>query len=135
MDANRHEFENMNEPLLLKDEVYQITGCAMSVLNELGHGFAEKVYENALAVEFGLKDIPFSQQPGFEVHYKSQNVGLYVPDFIVFGKVIVELKTIDKIGSNEQGQVLNYLKATGLNVGLILNFKHSKLDWKRIILS
>lgn len=125
----------MNEAILFKDEVYQITGCAMTVLNQLGHGFSEKVYENALAVEFDIKGIEFSQQPSFEVVYKEKSVGFYVPDFIVSDRVIVELKTVDKIGNSEKGQVLNYLKATGLQVGLVLNFKHAKLDWQRIVLS
>jgi len=124
----------MSEALLLKDEVYEITGCAMSVLNELGHGFAEKVYENALALEFEGKSISYIKQPHKEVFYKGHSVGVYVPDFVVMDKVIVELKTIEKIGNNEKAQVLNYLKATGLNVGVILNFKHSRLDWQRVVL-
>ena len=124
----------MSEPILLKDEVYKITGCAMSVLNALGHGFHEKVYENALAVEFEEQGIEFQKQQNFDVVYKGQNIGHYIPDFVVMNKVIVELKTIDKIGANETGQVINYLKATDLNVGVILNFKHAKLDWKRVVL-
>lgn len=107
----------------------------MNVLNTLGHGFAEKVYENALAVGFDLQNIYFTKQPVLNVNYKDVNVGQYIPDFIVDDKVIVELKTVDKIGNNETGQILNYLKARGLEVGLILNFKHAKLDWKRVVLS
>ena len=110
----------MNNVTQIKDEAYDITGAAMDVLNSLGHGFHEKVYENALAVEFDLKKIEYQKQPQFDVEYKNVQVGHYIPDFIANG-LIVELKTIDKIGSNEIGQVLNYLKVTGLKSGVILN--------------
>lgn len=106
----------------------------MSVLNTLGHGFNEKVYENALAVEFEVRNISFKKQPQFDVRYKEQIVGHYIPDFIAKDDVIVEIKTIDRIGSHEIGQVLNYLKATKLKVGIILNFKNAKLEWKRVSL-
>ncbi len=120
--------------LLLKEEVHRIVGCAIEVLNHLGHGLLEKLYENALAVEFGLQDVPFLQQPRFDVRYKNVNVGEYVPDLICFDQVVVDTKTIDKITGQEIGQMLNYLKITRLRVGLVLNFKHAKLEWKRIVL-
>ncbi len=125
----------MTEAIPLKDEVYQIAGCAMTVLNTLGHGFSEKVYENALAVEFDVQGASYKKQPSLEVVYKDVGVGHYIPDFIVNDQVVVELKTIDRIGNSEKGQVLNYLKASGLEVGIILNFKNSKLEWQRIISS
>ncbi len=106
----------------------------MEVLNILGHGLLEKPYENALVVEFGLRGIPFSQQPRFDVRYKSVKVGEYIPDLTCFGQVIVDTKTIHRITDHEIGQMLNYLKVTGLKVGLLLNFKHPKLEWKRIVL-
>lgn len=106
----------------------------MEVLNTLGHGLLERPYENALAVEFNLKNIPFKQQPRFNVTYKSVKVGEYIPDIIVFDQIIVDTKTIERITNHEKGQILNYLKITGLRVGLILNFKYSKLEWTRIIL-
>ena len=127
MDTNRHE-------LLLKDEVYQVVGCAMEVLNTLGHGLLEKPYENALVVEFGLRNIQALQQQRFDVLYKNKKVGDYIPDLIVFDKVVIETKTIDRIGNVERGQVINYLKITDLRVGVILNFKHAKLEWERIVL-
>ncbi|MGD9932058.1 MAG: GxxExxY protein [Mangrovibacterium sp.] len=127
MHTNRHE-------LLLKDEVFQVVGCAMEVLNTLGHGLLEKPYENALVVEFQQQGIPFAQQPRFPVTYKSVNVGEYIPDLIVFDKIIVDTKAIEKIGNNEKAQIINYLKITGLRVGLVLNFKHAKLEWERIVL-
>ncbi len=122
------------DELLLKEETHQIIGCAMEVLNILGHGLLEKPYENALVVEFGLRGIPFSQQPRFDVRYKSVKVGEYIPDLTCFGQVIVDTKTIHRITDHEIGQMLNYLKVTGLKVGLLLNFKHPKLEWKRIVL-
>jgi GxxExxY protein len=120
--------------LILKEEVHGIVGCAMEVLNTLGHGLLEKPYENALVVEFGLRGIPYSQQPRFDVVYKSVKVGEYVPDLICYGKVVVDTKTVDRLTNVETGQMLNYLKITGLQVGLLLNFKHPRLEWKRIVL-
>jgi GxxExxY protein len=114
--------------------VFQIVGCAMEVLNTLGHGLLEKPYENALVVEFGLKGITYKQQPRFDVIYKGVKVGDYIPDLIAFDKIVVDAKTIDRITDVERGQILNYLKITGLRVGLILNFKHPKLEWERLIL-
>lgn len=127
MNTNTHE-------LLLKEEVYQVVGCAMEVPNTLGHGLLEKPYENALVVEFGLKDIPYKQQPRFDVIYKGVKVGDYVPDLIVFDKVVVDAKTIECVTDIERGQILNYLKITQLRVGLILNFKKPKLEWERLVL-
>ncbi len=106
----------------------------MEVLNTLGHGLLEKPYENALCVEFGLRQIPFSQQPRFDVIYKTIKVGQYVPDLIVFDQIVVDAKTIDRITNHEKGQILNYLKITGLRVGLLFNFKYAKLQWERVVL-
>ena len=94
----------------------------------------EKPYENALVVEFGLKNIPYKQQPRFDVVYKGVKVGDYIPDLIVFDKIVVDTKTIDRITDVERGQILNYLKITQLKVGLILNFKKPKLEWERLVL-
>ena len=118
---------------LLKNETHQIIGSAMEVLNEIGHGFHEKIYENALVVEFGLRHIPVIQQPDFPVIYKSVNVGSYIPDLICFDMVIVDAKTIEEITDHEIGKMLNYLKVTNLQVGLLINFKHPKLEFKRIV--
>jgi len=127
MDTDKHGF-------LFKEETHQIIGCAFEVLNTLGHGLFEKPYENALVVEFKLKGIPYKQQARFPVIYKSFQVGEYIPDLIVFDKIIVDTKTIESIGNNEKAQIINYLKISGLRVGLILNFKHAKLEWERIAL-
>jgi len=122
------------DKLLLKQEVFQIVGCAIEVLNTLGNGLIEKPYENALVVEFGLRKIPFRQQPSFDVLYKGHNIGLFVPDLIAFDSVVVDTKVIDQITDHERGLMLNYLRITNLRVGVILNFKRAKLQWERIVL-
>jgi len=121
------------EKLLLKDEVFQIVGCAIEVLNTLGHGLVEKPYENALVVEFGLRKIPFRQQPSFDVLYKGRQVGLFVPDLIAFDTIVVDTKVLDRITDHEKGLMLNYLRITNSR-GVILNFKRPKLEWERIVL-
>jgi GxxExxY protein len=123
-----------NQKLLSRDEVFRIVGCAIEVLNTLGHGIVEKPYENALVVEVGLRKIAFRQQPAFDVLYKGEKVGLLVPDLIAFDSVVVDTKVIDRITDHERGLMLNYLRITNLRVGVILNFKHRKLEWKRIVL-
>ena len=128
MDTNRAEV------LLLKTEVFQIVGCAIEVLNTLGHGLLEKPYENALVVEFRLRKIPFRQQPSFDVVYKGQKIGVFVPDLIAFDSVVVDTKVIERITDHERGLMLNYLRITRPRVGVILNFKHRKLEWERIAL-
>jgi GxxExxY protein len=136
VDLNR-EWTQMNaniEKLVLKDEVYLIAGYAMEVLNGLGHGLLEKPYENALAVEFGLRAIPFLQQPRYDVVYKTCKVGEYVPDLIAFNAVVVDAKVIEAITDHEREQMINYLRITRMNVGVILNFRRSKLEWERIVL-
>src|SRR6266516_309206 len=110
MDTNVHK----GEKLLLKDEVFQIVGCAIEVLNALGHGLIEKPYENALVVEFGLRKIPFRQQPLVDVLYKGQKVGLFIPDLIAFDAIVVDTKVIEQITDHERGLMLNYLRITSL---------------------
>jgi GxxExxY protein len=119
--------------LVLKDEVYQIVGCAIEVMNELGHGLYEKVYENAMTVEFGLRGITYTQQRRFPVLYKTAQVGEFIPDLIAFDTVVVDPKVIECITDLERGKMINYLRITGLRVGVYLNFKHPKLEWERII--
>jgi GxxExxY protein len=118
-----------------KEETHAIIGCAFEVLNELGHGLNEKCYENSLVVEFKLRQIAFDQQRRFEVLYKGERVGEFVPDLIAFAKVVVDAKVIERITDVERGKMLNYLRITKLPVGLILNFKHAKLEWERIALT
>src|SRR6266498_6062976 len=89
--------------LLAKEEVFQVVGCAIEVLNTLGHGLLEKPYENAMVVEFGLRKVPFRQQPPFDVVYKGQKIGVFVPDLIAFDTVVVDTKVIDRITDHERG--------------------------------
>ena len=127
MNTDKHRF-------LFKEETHRIIGCAFEVLNTLGHGLLEKPYENALAVEFQKQGVPYQQQPRFPVFYKDVKVGEYIPDLIAFNKIIVDTKTIEKVGNNEKAQIINYLRITDLRVGLLLNFKHPILEWQRIVL-
>lgn len=113
---------------------HAIIGAAFEVLNELGHGLHEKPYENALVHEFGLRSLNVSQQATFDILYKGHQVGTYIPDLIVERSVVVDTKVIELITDHERGQMLNYLRITGLSVGLILNFKYPKLQWERVIL-
>lgn len=133
MDTDEHRCSD-EEVFPHKEVTYSIIGSAMEVLNELGHGLHEKPYENALVVELELRDIPFEQQPSFDINYKGHKVGCYVPDLIVDGAVVVDTKVIERITNHERGQMMNYLRVTGLPVGLILNFSKAKLEWERIVL-
>jgi len=125
---------NENDLLFHEDLTRRIIGCAMEVLNELGHGLNEKPYENSMVVEFDLQGIPYEQQPHYNVQYKTVKVGEFIPDLVVDQAVIVDTKVIPRIGDIEIGQMINYLKITGLKVGLIINFKYQRLEWKRVVL-
>lgn len=105
----------------------------MEVHKILGAGFLESVYEKALAIEFELQKIPSERQKTIDVFYKNRLAKQFVCDFVVYDKIIIELKAIKKISNIEKAQMLNYLKATGLNLGLNLNFGSSSLEVKRII--
>lgn len=134
MDTNPNKRSPGSDDLLCRDEVYAIVGCAFEVLKELGHGLNEKPYENALAVEFGLRGFPVDQQRRFNVLYKGVLVADYIPDLIAYGSVIVDAKVSQQITNHERGQMINYLRITGRRVGLILNFAKPKLEWERIVL-
>jgi GxxExxY protein len=120
--------------LLFKDETERVIGFAFEVLNEVGHGLNEKIYENSLTVLFKQNAIAFDQQRRFPVFFRQVAVGEFIPDLISFGSVIVDAKVIDRITDHERGQMLNYLRITKLRVGLILNFKHARLEWERVVL-
>ena len=120
--------------LLEKDLVYRIIGCAMKVHKELGPGLREKTYERALCIEFKHQEIAYTNQSKHPVSYRGEVIDEYTPDIEVENKVIVETKTVETIIDEHRGQVLNYLRITGLKVGLIINFKHIKLNWERLVL-
>ena len=124
----------MAESDLLHHELTRnIIGAAMEVHSVLGAGFVESVYEESLAVEFGLRKIPYERQKTIDVLYKGRLAKQFIWDFIVYSKIIVELKAIKEISDIEQAQVLNYLKSSELNLGLLLNFGSSSLEVKRLI--
>ena len=119
--------------LLLKDEVFAIVGAAIEVHKELGPGFLEAVYQEALEIELAHRNIPFEGQKPLVVRYKGRQLKKeYVADLVCYGQIIVELKTIARLTEREEAQLLNYLKATGIRVGLLINFNsHGRLEWER----
>ena len=118
---------------MYKDLVYKIIGCAMEVHNVLGFGFLEKVYENALITEFQNANINAIQQYPIQVKYKEVVVGDYTADIVVDNKIILELKVAKTICDEHIAQTLNYLKATGFKLALLINFGEEKLEYKRLI--
>ncbi|NQX02578.1 GxxExxY protein [bacterium] len=122
------------EQKIFHREVGMILDAAMEVHRVLGHGLLEKPYENALVHEFELRGIPYLQQPRFQVDYKGRMVGEFVADLIAFDSVVIDTKTIDHIGDIEIAQMLNYLRITKLRVGFIINFKHRRLETRRVVL-
>jgi GxxExxY protein len=121
--------------LLSNEEVFRIVGCGMEVYNELGSGFLEAVYQEALEFEFVGQEIPFESKPPLIINYKGHPLKKsHVRDLVVFGKVIADLKALDRLSGTEKAQMINYLKATGLRVGVLLNFGNpEKLEWKRFV--
>lgn len=129
MDANKRE---SGDGLIYKDEVFNIIRCALNVSNNLGSGFLEAVYQEALEIELSDIKIPFESQKKILISYKNRILKKeYIADFLCFNKIIIEIKALKKITEIEEAQLLNYLKATGLPLGLIINFGNSKLEWKR----
>jgi len=115
-------------------ETYAIIGAAMEVHRVLGCGFTEPVYQEALALELQRRGVPFRREVPLEIQYKGQRLGTaYRADFICFDRVIVELKALPRMGPIEDAQLMNYLKATALPVGLLLNFGARSLESKRLV--
>ncbi len=113
------------------DITEQIIGCAFEVINELGAGFLESVYERAMDIALREKGLGTQCQQPIRVHFRGQTVGEFFADLLVEGCVIMELKAVKAIAPEHQAQVINYLKATGINVGLLINFGNPKLEFKR----
>jgi GxxExxY protein len=122
--------------LILKEEVYRIVGAAMDVYYTLGRGFLEPVYQEALQIELGRRDIPFEAQKILKVEYKGQQLRKkYVADFVCFGQIIIEIKACEGLTGRDEGQIINYMKATDMNVGLLFNFgSQARLEWKRYVI-
>jgi len=125
-----------NENFIHSDLTYAIIGAAMEVHNTLGPGFLEAVYQEALDLEFRNRQIKFLPQVMMNVYYKGQKLKkTYTADFVVADSIIVEIKAVDKLSELEEIQVRNYLKATCFELGLLINFGGSNLEWKRSICS
>ncbi len=123
------------DELAFREEVYAVVGAAIEVHRELGAGFLEAVYQEALERELVQRGIAFEAQRELVIQYKGQPLGKsYICDLLCFGKVLVELKAIDRLTGREQSQIINYLKAASLPVGLLINFgAHGKLEWRRLV--
>ena len=122
--------------LLFKDETFTIVGAAIEVHRTLGSGFLEAVYQEALCMEFKSWKVPFTAQQTIQIMYKGERLEKeYVADFVCYDRIIVELKALDALTGKETSQLLNYLKATGLRLGILINFGSvGKLEWKRFVL-
>ena len=121
------------QELLHEDLTRKIIGAAMKVLNELKPGLDEKLYENALVIELHHLGLWVEQQREFPVHYRGHFIGKLIPDLIVEDKVIVDPKVVTAFTETHMSQMIGYLAITGLKVALLLNFKNSKLGWKRVV--
>ncbi|MBN2592672.1 MAG: GxxExxY protein [Sedimentisphaerales bacterium] len=117
-----------------KDLSYKIIELALEVHNELGCGFLEKVYENALMVLLDREGIPVKQQAPADVYFQNKVIGQYFADILVDNKIILELKTVGTISDVHKAQVLNYLRATGIKLGLIMTFVKPRFEYKRLVL-
>lgn len=121
--------------LLYKEECYKVVGACMAVHRELGHGFLESVYQEALAIEFQRQGIPFQREKEFGIIYKGVTLSkTYKADFICHGQIIIELKALGGLTNDHVAQLLNYLKATGLRVGLLVNFGTQSLEHHKYVL-
>ncbi|MCF7794437.1 MAG: GxxExxY protein [Candidatus Cloacimonetes bacterium] len=123
--------------LLYKEEVYEIVGAAIEVHKELGNGYLESVYKEAMEIVSQKRKIPFETQKKIPIHFKGTKLDKeFVADYVGYDKIIVEFKCIPKLTKVEVAQIINYLKATGMKVGVLINFRsRGKLEWKRYILT
>ncbi|MCC6126701.1 MAG: GxxExxY protein [Pirellulales bacterium] len=124
-----------NEKIVYKNESYAILGACFEVYKEKGCGFLEAVYQECLEIELALQNIPFHSQAELALEYKGRTLKQkYVPDAICYGKIIVELKAAKELADEHRAQVHNYLVATGMKLGLLVNFGHyPKLEYERIV--
>lgn len=131
-----HESHETHENILFKNESYAIQGAVFGVYREMGNGFLEGVYQECLEREFIARSISFAAQPELMLSYKGvQLKQVYKPDFVCFEKIIVELKAVRELAPEHKAQIINYLKATGLRLGLLVNFgSHPKAQIERIVL-
>ena len=120
--------------LFYRDESYKIRGALFAVHRELGCGFLERVYQDALEVEFRLRNIPYEREKAIQIVYKGEPLGdPYRADFVCYGKVIIELKSVSEILDVHRAQIINYLKATKMKLGFLVNFGEESLNIERIV--
>ena len=121
--------------IYFKQESYDIIGAAMHVYNELGNGFLEAVYQEALGIELSKRTIPFEREKELNISYSGQTlIQTYKADFVCYDKIIIELKAVVAIDNSHRSQVFNYLKATGSKLGILLNFGNpNRLEYERIV--
>lgn len=126
--------KNFRDNLIFKDECYRIMGACFEVYKEEGSGYGEALYQECLGIEFDMQQIPAIPQPELELAYKGRTLKTkFIPDFIAFGKIVIEIKALDKLTNKERAQVINYLKATGYELAILINFgAYPKLEWERI---
>ena len=124
----------MDEKLIYEEETYAIRGAIFEVYRMLGDGYLEEVYQNALEEELKLRNVPFAAKQKLHIMYKGRDCGLYEPDLICFDKIIVELKAVENLHPKHSAQLMNYLRATGRRLGLLVNFcAYPKVDIRRIV--
>lgn len=124
----------MNQKIVFPQESFEIIGAAMEVHSIIGCGFTEVIYQEALEKEFILRNIPYSREKIYHVTYKEQVLSKHFrPDFVCYDNVIVELKAIPELTEEHVSQVLNYLKASGIKLGILINFGKDSLEYKRIL--
>lgn len=121
--------------IIYKDESYKIIGACFEVYNEKGNGFHEPVYQECLEIELSFQQVPFDAHREVHLFYRGQQLKhAFIPDFICFDKIVVEIKAVDKLVDAHRGQVLNYLNATGFQLGLLVNFgSYPKVEWERFV--
>ena len=127
----------MPDELLFREETYRIMGACMAVHKDKGNGFAEPVYQDALEIEFELNGLTFDSQRNYQIHYRGRPLKhSYTPDLLCFDRIIVELKAAKALTDEHRAQLMNYLKVTGLQLGLLVNFgSYPRLEWERIVLT
>lgn len=123
------------ERIVFKEESYKIMGACFEVYKEKGHGFLEAVYQECLAIELGKQQVPFEEKPQIRLEYKGRPLRQeYEPDFLCYGEILLEIKAVKKLGDEHRAQVINYLKATGKQLGLLVNFGHyPKIEHERFV--
>jgi len=119
--------------IIYEELSFQVMSVAFEVHNVLGAGFLEKVYENALVEEFEIRDIKVETQKEINVLYKGEGVGMFYADMLVEAKIIIELKSVDKLTRLHEAQLLNYLKATGIKLGYLINMGSKSVEYKRLV--